>query len=98
MANWVRIISGVSDADRRFTRKIETATAAALASATSAPSCRLPSPGRTITSTPMKPIAVALQRRQRTVSPAISAATSTENSGWEKAMAVASASGSIETA
>ncbi len=41
---------------------------------------------------------VALQRRQRTFSPAIRAATTTENSGWEKAMAVASASGSIETA
>ena len=41
---------------------------------------------------------VALQRRQRTFSPAITAATTTENSGWEKAIAVASASGSMETA
>jgi len=74
------------------------ATQAALARATRAPSCRLPSPGRTITSTPMKPTTVAVQRRQRTFSLAISAATTTEKSGWEKAMAVASASGSIEMA
>ncbi len=41
---------------------------------------------------------VALQRRQRTFSPAIRAATITENRGCEKEMAVASASGSIDTA
>ena len=51
-ANWVRIISGVSESDSRFTSRIDSATVAALASATRAPSCRLPSPGCTITSTP----------------------------------------------
>ena len=94
----MRIINGVSESDSRFTSRIDSATVAALASATRAPSCRLPSPGWTITSTPTKPTMVALQRRQRTFSPAISAATTTENSGWEKAIAVASASGSMETA
>ena len=92
------IISGDSESESRFTSRIETATQAALASATSAPSCRLLSPGRTMTSTPMKPTTVAVQRRQRTFSLAMTAATRTEKSGWEKAMAVASASGSIEMA
>ena len=41
---------------------------------------------------------VAVQRRQRTFSLASTTATRTENSGCEKAMAVASASGSIDTA
>ncbi len=49
-------------------------------------------------STPAKPMTVALQRRQRTFSPSTRAATTTENKGCEKAMAVASASGSIDTA
>src|SRR3954464_11682150 len=98
IANWVRIISGVSESDSRFTSRIDSATVAALASAISAPGCRLPAPGRTMTSTPMKPTMVALQRRHRTFSPTISAATQTENSGCEKPSAVASASGSIDTA
>src|SRR5258708_33998501 len=41
IANWVRIMSGVSESDSRFTSRIEIETAAALANATSAPSCRL---------------------------------------------------------
>ena len=71
---------------------------AALASATRCAELRLPSPGCTITSTPTKPTMVALQRRQRTFSPTIKAATNTENRGCEKAIAVASASGSMVTA
>ena len=97
-ANCVRIISGVSESERRRTSRIESDTVSALASAISAPACRLPSPGRTMTSTPMKPTMVALQRRQRTFSRSTSAATQTENSGCEKPSAVASASGSIDTA
>ena len=46
----------------------------------------------------MKPTIVAVQRRHRTFSLAIMAATTTEKSGWEKAMAVASANGSMATA
>src|SRR5438874_4469302 len=98
IANWVSIMSGVSESLSRFTSRIESATVSALASATSAPSWRLLAPGRTMTSTPTKPTMVALQRRQRTFSPRISAATQTENSGWEKPRAVASASASIDTA
>src|SRR6185369_188012 len=44
MANWVRIINGDSESDSRFTSRIDSATVAALASATSAPGCRLPAP------------------------------------------------------
>jgi hypothetical protein len=98
MANCVRIISGVSESLSRFTSRIEIATVMALVRATIAPGPRLLAPGRTITSTPAKPTMVAPQRRQRTFSPTISAATTTENKGCEKASAVASASGSMETA
>ena len=97
-ANWVRIISGASVAERRRTSSTETATDIALASATSAPGCRLSLPGRTITSTPAKPTTVAVQRRQRTFSCSTRAASTTENSGCEKASAVASASGSMASA
>src|SRR5690348_4684302 len=97
-ANWVRIISGFSESDSRRTSRIEVAEASALSTATRAPGCRLPLPGRTITSTPMKPTMVADQRRHRTFSRNTNAARTTENSGWEKASAVASASGSIDTA
>ncbi len=38
IANWVRIISGVSESDSRFTSRIDSATVAALANATRAPS------------------------------------------------------------
>ena len=97
-ANWVRIINGFSKSDSRRTSRIEVAEASALSSATAAPGCRLPLPGRTITSTPTKPTMVADQRRQRTFSRNTRAASTTENSGCEKASAVASASGSIDTA
>ena len=57
-----------------------------------------PMPGRRITSTPTKPIAVAVQRRQPTVSRRNSAAPMIANSGVRKLMAVTSPTGSRASA
>ena len=65
----------------------------AMPSAHSAPSSSVPAPGRIMISTPRKPTAVALQRRQRTLSPKSRTAKTMMNSGVVKVSAMKSASG-----
>src|SRR6185369_4993466 len=76
---------------RLLTTHTTTALRQAPASATSSMMSKPEAPGRIITSTPTKPTAVAVQRRQRIVSPRNNAATTITNSGVVKLTAVASA-------
>jgi len=73
---------------------IVTAPVSAAASrATRLPAANAALPGRTITSTPMKPATTALQRRRRTTSPRKITAPMVTNNGEEYDSATASASG-----
>jgi len=51
--------------------------------ATSVPGVKLVEPGRTMISTPMKPMITAAQRRMRTVSPSHNTAAMVTNNGVE---------------
>ena len=70
-----------------------TALSTAAASATSEPGLKPLVPGRTITSTPMKPRITAVQRRLRTTSPSQITAAMVTNSGVEYDSEIACDSG-----
>ena len=81
-----------------FTISADAAPVAAEASTSRAAGDTASTPGRRITSTPMKPTTVAVQRRRRTTSCSTSAAPTVAKSGAVKLSATASASGINDTA
>ena len=82
-------------AGKRFSNTTENAMQSAIATARRVASSTAPSKGRATTSTPAKPSAVAVQRRQRTISPRNRTAATVTNRGTVKLIAVTSASGSF---
>src|SRR3546814_6898175 len=62
---YASMVTWLSPTGRRFTRQTARAMPATEASATRAAGSKVEAPGRTMTSTPRKPTAVATHRRQR---------------------------------
>src|SRR5690606_8820684 len=87
------IVFGGSERERNLMLIVTAPLSAAAATATRLAELNASVPGRTMTSTPMKPAATALQRRSRTTSPRNSTAPIVTNIGDEYESAIACAIG-----